>query len=53
MGVYLATAGANIVVGSGLSVVGLVPLVAGALDVCVFAPLVDAPFAGAKVRSRV
>ena len=34
-----------------LAVVGLVPLLAGVFDVCLFAPLFNAPFAGAKVRS--
>jgi hypothetical protein len=35
-----------------LAVVGLVPLLAGVFDVCLFAPLFKAPFAGKKVRSR-
>jgi DUF2892 family protein len=36
-----------------LGVVGAVPLVAGAFDVCIFAPLFGAPFVGSKVRSLV
>jgi hypothetical protein len=35
-----------------LAVVGLVPLVAGAFDFCVFAPLFGAPLSGAKVRAQ-
>jgi hypothetical protein len=34
-----------------LAIVGLVPLLAGVFDVCLFAPLFKAPFAGRKVRS--
>ena len=34
-----------------LAVVGLVPLAAGALDVCVFAPLFGRPFTGARLRA--
>ena len=32
-------------------VVGLVPLLAGIFDVCVFAPLFGAPFSGPKIRA--
>jgi hypothetical protein len=34
-----------------LAVVGLVPLVAGVIDVCIFAPLFGGPFQGKKVRA--
>ncbi len=33
-----------------LTVVGLVPLLAGILDVCVFAPLFGGPFKGSEAR---
>ena len=33
-----------------IAIVGLVPLAAGALDVCLFAPLLKAPFRGRDVR---
>ena len=36
-----------------LAVVGLVPLLAGAFDVCVFAPLARMPFVGDKLRAAV
>jgi len=49
-GVSLAVAAGNITAGIILAVVGLLPLVAGLLDFCVFAPLFGAPFSGAKVR---
>lgn len=45
----------GLVAGGGwvaLSVVGLVPLVAGAADFCLFAPLLGAPFKGSEVRGR-
>ncbi len=32
-------------------VIGLVPLLAGLFDFCVFAPLFGAPFSGPKIRS--
>ena len=34
-----------------LAVVGLVPLVAGIFDFCVFAPLFGAPLSGPKIRA--
>jgi hypothetical protein len=34
-----------------LAVVGLLPLVAGLFDFCVFAPLFGAPLSGQKIRS--
>ena len=37
-------------VGIIVAVVGLVPLLAGLFDWCVFAPLFGDPFSGAKIR---
>jgi Protein of unknown function (DUF2892) len=51
-GVFLAVAASNITAGIILAVVGLLPLVAGLFDFCVFAPLFGAPFSGAKVRAH-
>lgn len=51
-GVSLAVAMGNMTTGIILAVVGLLPLVAGLLDFCVFAPLFGAPFSGAKVRAH-
>jgi hypothetical protein len=36
-----------------LIVVGLVPLLAGVFDVCVFAPLFGLPFVGARLRQAL
>jgi hypothetical protein len=36
-----------------LAVVGLVPLLAGAFDKCVFAPLFGLPFNGPQLREKV
>lgn len=41
----------NTAVGIILIVVGLVPLLAGIFDVCVFAPLFGNPFSGKKIRA--
>ena len=35
-----------------LGVVGVVPLLAGIVDVCLFAPLFGAPFSGSKLRTQ-
>ena len=35
-----------------LAVVGAVPLVAGAMDVCLFAPLFGGPLKGAEARAK-
>jgi Inner membrane protein YgaP-like, transmembrane domain len=51
-GIYLVVAANSVTTGIILVIVGLLPLVAGLLDVCVFAPLFGAPFSGAKVRAR-
>jgi len=54
-GIILIAVGLAVVGGIGgivLAVVGLVPLLAGAFDVCLFAPLFGAPLKGADVRAR-
>lgn len=53
LGVFLIAATSTIPIGILLTVVGLLPLVAGLADVCIFAPLFGAPFSGAKVRAHV
>jgi uncharacterized membrane protein len=40
-------------VGWILAIVGLVPLLAGAFDKCVFAPLFGLPFNGPQLRQKV
>ena len=40
-------------VGWILAIVGLVPLVAGVFDWCVFAPLFGLPFAGPRLRQTL
>lgn len=51
-GIALIVIGA-LIGGAGwtLTVVGLVPLLAGVFDVCLFAPVFRAPFAGKQVRA--
>lgn len=39
-------------VGIIVAVIGLVPLLAGALDYCVFAPLFGQPFSGKGIRGE-
>ena len=54
-GIVLIAVGLAGVGGTGgivLAVVGLVPLLAGVFDVCLFAPLFGAPLKGADVRAR-
>ncbi len=54
-GIVLIVVGLLVVQNTGgivLAVVGLVPLLAGVLDFCVFAPLFGAPFSGKAIRSR-
>jgi hypothetical protein len=54
-GIILIAVGLAVVGGTGgivLAVVGLVPLLAGVFDVCLFAPLFGAPLKGADVRAR-
>ena len=53
-GIVLILVGLLVLHGVGgiiLAIVGLVPLLAGLFDFCVFAPLFGAPFEGPKVRS--
>jgi hypothetical protein len=49
VGVYLSLTG-SITAGVIIAIVGLVPFLAGVLDVCLFAPLFGAPLSGAAVR---
>ena len=54
-GIILVAVGLAVVGGTGgivLAVVGLVPLIAAVLDVCLLAPLFGAPLKGADVRAR-
>ncbi len=39
------------ITGIVVAVIGLVPLLAGAFDFCVFAPLFGAPLSGPKIRA--
>jgi hypothetical protein len=41
------------VAGYVLAAIGLVPLLAGAVDICVFAPLFGYPLSGEKARTRL
>lgn len=50
-GLALTFQAASVVAGVVMAVVGLVPLLAGVFDVCVFAPLFGAPFSGPKIRA--
>ena len=55
VGLALIVIGLFSVGGTGgiiLAVVGAVPLVAGVLDVCLFAPLFGGPFKGADARAQ-
>jgi uncharacterized membrane protein HdeD (DUF308 family) len=52
IGVYLLTS-VSTVGGVIVALVGLVPLLAGVFDVCVFAPFFHCPFQGSKVRQQV
>ncbi len=51
-GVYLYLTG-SVTAGVIVAIVGLVPLLAGAFDICLFAPLFGAPLSGAAVRRRL
>jgi hypothetical protein len=54
-GIILIAVGLAVVGGTGgivLAVIGLVPLLAGAFDVCLFAPLFGAPLKGTDVRAH-
>ena len=37
--------------GTIIAIVGLIPLIAGLFDFCVFAPLFGAPLSGSKIRA--
>ena len=53
-GIILIAAGLFAVGGTGgtiMAVVGLVPLLAGLLDFCLFAPLFGYPLSGPKIRA--
>lgn len=55
-GLFLIALGVWLVQGIGgwiLTIVGLVPLVAGVFDWCVFAPLFRLPFVGSRLRRAV
>jgi hypothetical protein len=55
VGLALIVIGLFSVGGAGgiiLAVVGAVPLVAGAMDVCLFAPLFGGPLKGAAARAK-
>ncbi len=54
VGIALIALGALVVHGVGgivLMVVGLLPLVAGLFDFCIFAPLFGAPLGGKQIRA--
>ncbi len=53
-GIVLIALGLWVMHGVGgyiVAVIGLVPLLAGLFDFCVFAPLFGAPFSGPKIRA--
>ncbi len=53
-GVALVALGLLVIKGTAgivVTVIGLVPLAAGALDFCVFAPLFGCPMSGPKIRA--
>jgi hypothetical protein len=53
-GIVLVVLGLLVMHGVGgiiVAIVGLVPLVAGLFDFCVFAPLFGAPMSGPKIRA--
>lgn len=54
-GIILIAVGLFVIKDTGgviLAIVGLVPLLAGAFDFCVFAPLFGNPLSGSKIRSE-
>lgn len=54
-GIVLIVLGLFVIHGLGgtiVAVVGLVPLLAGLFDFCVFAPLFGAPMSGPKIRAE-
>jgi hypothetical protein len=53
-GIVLIALGLLVMHGTGgivVAVIGLLPLVAGVFDFCVFAPLFGAPMSGPKIRA--
>lgn len=55
-GLIIITAGIMVVKGTGgiiLAIVGLLPLLAGIFDWCIFAPLFGLPFIGGSLRKAV
>ena len=55
VGLVLIIGGPAVVGGAGgviLAVVGLVPLLAGLFDVCIFAPLAGLPVSGRAIRKQ-
>lgn len=55
-GLALILIGLFLIQGTGgwiLAIVGLVPLLAGVFDFCVFAPLFGLPFVGPRLRERL
>jgi hypothetical protein len=55
-GLALILVGLLLIQGTGgwiLAIVGLVPLLAGVFDFCVFAPLFGLPFVGPRLRERL
>jgi uncharacterized membrane protein HdeD (DUF308 family) len=53
-GIILVAVGLFVVQNTGgivLAVIGLLPLLAGVLDFCIFAPLFGAPLSGKAIRS--
>lgn len=53
-GIVLVALGLLVMHGAGgivVAIVGMVPLVAGLFDFCVFAPLFGAPLSGPKIRA--
>jgi hypothetical protein len=51
-GAFMISAASNITLGIILVVVGLLPFIAGLVNVCVFAPLFGAPFSGDKLHAH-
>lgn len=54
-GIIIIAVGLLLVEGTGgiiIAIIGLVPLIAGATDTCVFAPLFGEPFKGKDIRKE-
>lgn len=52
-GIVLIALGLLVVEGTGgiiLAVIGLMPILAGALNICLIAPLIGAPFSGSQLN---